>query len=216
LWLALHQAYDVVRLLTVVPERSDSWMFHHPGVEWVSLHAEALKIPLATTKASGVKEQELGALRISLSELVASHGIECVVTGAIASEYQRSRIDRICDEVGVRSFAPLWGRDPEDLLREEVEMGFEFIITACMAMGLDSSWLGRIIDQAALDELGDIGKKYRINLAFEGGEAETFVIEGPIFAKRIRITDAQPVWKGESGYLNIARACLEEKTLRNN
>ena len=211
LWCATHQAHDVACLLTMVPERRDSWMFHHPAVEWTGLQANALGFPLVTAKTSGVKEEELTALRRSLSKLVTSVGIECVVTGAIASEYQRSRIDRICDELGIRAIAPLWGKSPKDLLREEIDMRFEFVLTACMAMGLNQSWLGRLIDKDALEELEIISQRHGINLAFEGGEAETFVTDAPIFSNRIRIVEAERIWEGDSGYLRIVRAELDEK-----
>jgi uncharacterized protein (TIGR00290 family) len=90
-------------------------------------------------------------------------------------------------------------------------MGFEFILTACMAMGLGSDWLGRTIDGKAIDELKGISRRYGISLVFEGGEAETYVLNAPIFRKRIRIVESHPVWKGDSGYLNIARASLSDK-----
>jgi len=212
LWWAIHQAHDVVCLLTIFPERADSWMFHHPGVEWTRLQAEAVGISQATARASGIKEEELGAMKEALVGLVNTHRIECVVTGAIASEYQKSRIDKICDELGLRSLAPLWRRKPEDLLKEQVQMGFEFILTACMAMGFNSSWLGRKVDSKAIDELKGINRKYGISLVFEGGEAETYVTDAPIFKRRIRITEARPMWKGDSGYLNIVRADLAEKS----
>jgi ABC transporter with metal-binding/Fe-S-binding domain ATP-binding protein len=196
----------------MVPERRDSWMFHHPAVEWTGLQSNALGFPLVTAKTSGVKEEELTALRQSLSELVASLGIECVITGGIASEYQRSRIDRICDELGIQAIAPLWGKSPRRLLREEIEMRFEFVLTACMAMGLNQSWLGRVIDMDALKELENISQRHGINVAFEGGEAETFVTDAPIFSKRIRIVEAEPIWKGDSGYLRIVRAEFDQES----
>ena len=199
----------------MVPERRDSWMFHHAAVEWTSLQADAVGVPLVTTKTSGVKEEELTALRQSLSKLVTSLGIECIVTGAIASEYQKSRIGRICDQLGIRAISPLWGINPRRLLTEQIEMGFEFVLTACMAMGFNQSWLGRVIDVEALNELEDISERYGINLAFEGGEAETFVTDAPIFTKRIRIVEAEPVWKGDSGYLRIIRADLDQRARKN-
>jgi len=186
-------------------------MFHYPDIEWTRLQAEAVGIPQVTAKASGVKEEELGAMKEALLELKRTHGIDCVVTGAIASEYQKWRIETICHELGLRSVAPLWRKDPEQLLTEQVEMGFEFILTACMAMGLGPDWLGRMIDSKAVDELKSISRRYGISLVFEGGEAETYVLNAPMFTKRIRIAEARPVWKGDSGSLNIVRASLYDK-----
>jgi len=211
LWCAIHQGYEIACLLTIFPQRSDSWMFHYPDIEWTRLQAEAVGIPQVTAKASGVKEEELGAMRQALLELKRTRGIDCVVTGAIASEYQKWRIETICYELGLRSVAPLWRKDPEQLLTEQVEMGFEFILTACMAMGLGPDWLGRMIDSKAIDELKSISRRYGISLVFEGGEAETYVLNAPMFTKKIRIVEARPVWKGDSGFLDIVRASLYDK-----
>jgi diphthine-ammonia ligase len=211
LWYAIHQAHDVACLLTMHPRRSDSWMFHHPGVKWTRLQAEAVGVPLVKAETSGVKEEELKELEESLSSVITSYGIDCVVSGAIASEYQKSRVDRICDDLGIRAVAPLWRKDPVRLVHEQVSMGFEFILTACMAMGLDQSWLGRLVDDVALKELEIIARRYGLNLAFEGGEAETFVTDAPIFGNRVHIIEALPVWAKDSGYLNIIRAELAEK-----
>ena len=211
LWFAIHQGYEIACLLTIFPQRSDSWMFHYPDIEWTRLQAEAVGIPQVTAKASGVKEEELGAMKEALLELKRTRGIDCVVTGAIASEYQKWRIETICYELGLRSVAPLWRKDPEQLLTEQVEMGFEFILTACMAMGLGPDWLGRMIDSKAIDELKSISRRYGISLVFEGGEAETYVLNAPIFSKKIRVVEAHPVWKGDSGSLDIIRASLYDK-----
>jgi diphthine-ammonia ligase len=211
LWCAIHQAYEVVCLLTIFPQRRDSWMFHYPDIEWTCLQAEALGVRQVTANASGLKEHELGPMKEALLGLKRTDGIDCVVTGAIQSEYQRWRVERICHELGLRSVAPLWRRDPERLLREQVQMGFEFIMTACMAMGLGSDWLGRTIDSKAIDELKGISRRYGVSMVFEGGEAETYVLNAPIFNRRIRIDEAHPVWKGDSGHLDIVRASLSDK-----
>jgi diphthine-ammonia ligase len=186
-------------------------MFHYPDIEWTRLQAEALEIPQVTAKASGVKEEELRAMKEALLRLKRTHGIDCIVTGAIASEYQKWRIETICHELGLRSVAPLWRKNPERLLTEQVEMGFEFILTGCMAMGLGPDWLGRTVDGKAIDELKGISRRYGISLVFEGGEAETYVLNAPIFSKRIRIVESHPTWKGDSGYLDIVRASLFDK-----
>lgn len=211
LWWAIHQAHDIACLLTIFPERSDSWMYHHPDLEWTRLQAEALGIPQVTAKASGVKEEELAPMKDALLALVNKDGIESVVTGAIASEYQKSRIDRVCDALGLRSLAPLWGRNQEDILEEQIRMGFKFTMTACMAMGFNSRWLGRTIDAQAFNELKELSKKYGISLVFEGGEAETYVTDAPIFNRLIRIAEARTEWKGDSGYLEIVKADLASK-----
>jgi diphthine-ammonia ligase len=203
LWYAQSQGWAVEALVTVFPEMSDSWMFHYPAVKWTSLQAKAAGIQQVCVRTSGVKELELNDLGNALGKVRRSSGIEGIVSGAIASEYQRTRLDNLCERLGLRSFAPLWHKNQAQLVRDEIEGGFEVIITACNALGLDENWLGRQLGPIELAELVKLNKKYGLSIAFEGGEAETFTIASPAFRGRLSITKATRHWRGDSGYLQL-------------
>ena len=96
-------------------------------------------------------------------------------------------------------------------MREIVDLGFKIIVSGVAAWGLDESWLGRVIDDKAIDELVKINEKYQVNIAFEGGEAETLAIDGPIFKKRVKILKDKKEWHLDSGVYIIEDAILEEK-----
>jgi len=203
LWYAQMQGWDVATLVTVFPESKESWMFHYPALEWTQLQAEAIGIPRTVIRTKGVKEEELNDLKRGLRALTDSIGIEGIVSGAIASEYQRIRLDNLCEDLGLRSFAPLWHKNQPQLVREQIESGFDIIVTACNALGLTESWLGRRLDLQSLEELIEIGKKSGLNVAFEGGEAETFVLKAPMFNRTIRVVRSLPFWRNETGYLEL-------------
>lgn len=203
LWYAEMQGWDVVGLVTVFPDKPDSWMFHYPALKWTRLQAEAAGIQQVSVPTSGVKEQELEDLGYALDGLKRSSGIEGIVSGAIASEYQRTRLDNLCERLGLRSFAPLWHKNQVDLVREEIEAGFEIIVTACNALGLNEGWLGRRLGPKELEELIKLHEKYGVSIAFEGGEAETFTLASPAFRNRLIVRKAVPHWRGESGYLEL-------------
>ena len=207
LWLAMKQGHEVERLVAMVPKREDSWMFHHPNIHLVDLFAECVGLPLLKAETSGMKEEELKDLERTLSKL----SIEGVVSGAIASEYQKSRIDRICEKLGFVSMAPLWGREPIELLNEMLDAKFNIIITSVAAQGFDESWLGRKIDEEYITDLLDLQRKYKINISAEGGEYETLVLDAPFFKKRIEVVEAERIWRGTNGYLLIKQAKLVEK-----
>lgn len=187
-------------------------MFHHPNIQWVKLQAEAMRYSLETLTVSGVKEAEVHELEQRLDKLKKQLKIDGVVSGAIQSEYQKSRIDQICENLGILSLTPLWMKDPETLLREVVKLGFKIIIISCSAQGLNETWLGRLIDEQAIDEIIELSKKFGINPAFEGGEAETFVIDSPLFNHKIRILSAEKRWYPiEAGTYQIKKAVLKPK-----
>ena len=209
--LALHrvlrEGYNVKYLVAMIPQREDSWMFHYPNIRLTDLFAEAVGIPLVKAETSGIKEEELQDLKSLLMEL----DVEGVVSGAIASEYQKSRIDRVCEELGLESIAPLWGEDQVKIMEELINSGFEVIITGVYAYGLSRDWLGRRISRETLDDLIELGRRYGLSIAGEGGEYETLVLDAPYFRKKIRIVKSRVVWEDYSGHLLIERAELVRK-----
>jgi ABC transporter with metal-binding/Fe-S-binding domain ATP-binding protein len=208
LWCAQMQGWDVESLVTVFPEAKDSWMFHYPAVKWTCLQAEAIGISQLHVPTAGVKEEELEDLKEELAKLKKALGIEAIVSGAIASEYQRTRLDNLCEKLGMRSFAPLWHKNEEQLVRDEIDAGFEIIVTACSALGLGEEWLGRTLGSMELKELLELRKRYGLSVAFEGGEAETFTLAGPVFKKRLSVTKSVRHWVGDSGYLELEEVRL--------
>lgn len=208
LYNAIRQGHNIRYLVTIFPERQDSWMFHHPCIELTKLQSEALGIQQIIEKTKGEKEKELEDLKKALEKI--KDKIEGVVSGAVASRYQKNRIDKVCKELKLKSITPLWNKNPEELFKEEIKSGFEIIITAVSAAGLDENWLGKKIDLESIEELKELSKKFGFNLVFEGGEAETLVLNAPIFKKKIDFHDAEKIWdsKTNSGYLIIKNARL--------
>jgi len=207
------QGWDVAELVTILPESNESWMFHYPATEWTKLQADVMGIPLTEVRTKGVKEKELNDLADSLQSLTKKIGIDGIVSGAVASEYQRTRLDNLCEGLGLRSFAPLWHKNQQQLVQEQIESGFEIIITSCNALGLKREWLGRRLDKDTFQELAKVSERYGLSIAFEGGEAETFVLNAPMFSGRIRVDRSIPYWKNESGYLKLEQLSLERNSI---
>lgn len=211
-WIASKRD-EPVCLVTLLPQREDSYMFHHPAISWTNLQAEAIGLPQVLVKTEGVKEEELSDLRRAFELARDGYSIEGVYTGALASVYQKSRIERICSELGLDCTSPLWLIEPEAHLRNLVKNRFLAIITAVAALGLDESWLGRVIDDEAIQELVLLQKKYGLHIGLEGGEGETFVLDCPLFKKKIEVLSTEKCWLGDRGHLEIREAKLVEKNL---
>jgi len=204
---ALEQGHEVVSLVTMVPKREDSWMFHYPNVHLTGLFAEAAGIPLLREETSGIKEEELADLNRVLETL----RIDGVVSGAIASKYQKKRIDKACAELGLQSITPLWKENPLILLEELVDKGFKAIIIGVYAYGFKKDWLGREIDEGAIGDLLTLNQKHGISVVGEGGEYETLVIDAPFFTRRIDLVETEKVWENQGGCLHVKRARLVDR-----
>ena len=111
----------------------------------------------------------------------------------------------------MKAISPYWHKDPKEYMDLVIDSGFKVLISGVFAEGLDQSWLGRVIDREALAQLEKISEKTYMHLAFEGGEAETLVIDGPIFKKRIEILEANIDWHLDNGTYNVTDARLVDK-----
>ena len=207
LYRVLTEGYNVACLVSMIPLRDDSWMFHYPNIRLMDLVAEAVDIPLVKAETSGKKEKEIEDLKSLLRKL----DIEGIVSGAVASNYQKSRIEKICKDLGLKCICPLWQESPTKLLEEILALKFETIITGVYAYGFSQEWLGRKIDRSAVKDLMELNKRYGISLVGEGGEYETLVLDAVFFNKRIKVVEAEKIWKNQSGYFLIREAKLENK-----
>lgn len=206
---ALRGGLEVKYLITMISKNPYSWMFHTINIHVTRYQAEAMGIEQLMRHTSGERDRELEDLKEAIAAV--RNDVDGVVAGTVASSYQKNRIDRICEEIGLVSIAPLWGREPVKLLREMIDSGFEAIITSVAAQGFDGSWLGRKIDAECLNDLKMLHEKFGIDISGEGGDYETLVLDAPFFRKRIKPMKVERFWKGDRGYLVIEEARLIEK-----
>lgn len=188
--LALHKVlsddeYDVKYLLSVVPENFDSFMFHKPYLNLLEKQAEMLDLDLIITGSKGEKEKELEDL-YGLIEGVKDE-VDVIVAGGIASDYQGSRIRKICDDLNLEFYAPILGYSPEQVWKELLDEGFKVILTKISCEGLDENFLGKVIDSEMFNQMINFSEKYKFRIDFEGGEAESAVVYMPGFSKEIKL-----------------------------
>lgn len=211
-YLAIKEGYEVVCLLSLESKREDSYMFHVPNVNKTSYQAEAMGIPLVKRQVEGKKEDEVEELDKIISRLVKEKGIEGIVTGAIESNYQRERVQKIADRYGLFHYAPLWKIDTDSYMESLIKEGFSVIIVSVSALGLDESFLGKKIDREILEKLRVLNKNYGVHIAGEGGEYETFVTDGPILKKKLIIEKSRIIKERSSGVLVIESLTFGEKS----
>jgi len=202
---------EVACLITLVSENLDSYMFHTPNIRHAKMQAEALGIPQLARPTRGEKEAELADLEAAISEAKERFGLQGIVTGAIESVYQATRVQRICRAQDLWCFNPLWQINQADYLRQLVLEGFWVIISGVFAYPLDESWLGCALTEERIRILEGLQKRYRINPSGEGGELETFVLDGPIFLKRLSVLGSSKTYANFRGFFTIDRLQLVDK-----
>eukprot|EP00899_Mesostigma_viride_P006604 jgi/Mesvir1/15945/Mv08264-RA.1 len=196
--------HEVVALANLLPpdaavDDMDSYMYQTVGHQLVGAYAACTGLPLFRRKINGTA-LELGLGYVSSTRgdevedlyqlllAVTKHipdvkGVSC---GAIASDYQRTRVENVCGRLGLVSLAFMWRRPQAVLLQEMIDVGIHAIFVKVAAMGLDpKKHLGKTLRELA-PTLFRCEREYGCNVCGEGGEYETMVLDAPIF-KRARI-----------------------------
>ncbi|MBL6886749.1 MAG: diphthine--ammonia ligase [Candidatus Poseidonia sp.] len=197
-WWAQCRGWTVVALVTVRIEGDDSPMFQIPSTHVVEQQAELAEIPWISFSTSGETPQDVD----DLAKALASLDVDGFVSGALRSDYQKSRLERMAESLNLISWTPLWHQNGYSHLRDMVQHGFKIMLTGISAEGLDEKWLGHTLTVDSVEELNRLAQRYRFNVEGEGGEYETLVLSGPHHDGEI-VVEATSHWDGVRGMLTI-------------
>lgn len=204
--------YSIACLILIESKNPDSFMFHTPNIQLVKKQSTASGIPLIIGKTTGKKEAELKDLKKTIQKAQKKFKLDGIVNGALLSNYQRERIEKICDELGLKVFSPLWQKNQLQELHELLQNRFEAVFSSVAAQGFNEKWLGKKITAETIQQLENLQKQLGINPAGEGGEFETLVLDCPLFEKKLVIEKAVPKMKNEhTGVWRIQKTRLEKK-----
>ena len=209
---AKEMGHEISCLLTMYPETDESLLYHYPN-NWVTRYlGEAMGIPsFGFASRIGTKEYESKSLEQAIIAVKSLQDIDGVVYGGIFSAFQNEIVRRICVKHNLCMIAPLWNIQQSEYMDLLIENKFDIKIVGVSAMGLDERLLGVSLDREVLYKLKSLSEKYSFNVSFEGGEAETLVVDCPIFYKRLQINKAKTHWDGQRGMLEILEVALVEK-----
>jgi len=209
IYLAQKQGHKVPCLLSIFTKSEESHLLHYPNLQWTKLQSESMKIPQLTIHSeSDETDDELFALENLLQNAKDQFHIEGLVHGGIKSQFQKEKFETLCSKLDLITVTPLWNTEPEQYMNDLLKSNFVFIMTTVSSDGLDDTWLGKQISKSDIDILKHLSEKFGFNLNFEGGEAETFVVDCPLFSNSIKINQAKKIWDGYRGRFEIMDARL--------
>lgn len=223
----VQEGHKVICLANLYPPKQqelDSYMYQSVGSEVAVYIAEALELPLIRKEITGkavnvdleyipTKEDEVENLYELLKDVKEQYpDVQAVSSGAILSNYQKNRVEDICNRLGLISFAPLWERDQKELVQEMVDNKMDAILVRVATEGLKKEHLGKTISDM-LPTLFKLGEKYGINVCGEGGEFESITLDCPLFKKRIVVEEAEVVTELEDPIMLRAKLVFKKLSL---
>lgn len=227
------QGWSVEALVTVHITSDDSMMFQLPNTSLAGLQAASMGVRWLPVLSEGIENDEIEDLEAALrgetevesaftrvkadskaiefpSKIQLTEGalnIDAIVVGALRSDYQKTRIERMCERLNLISYCPLWHHSPEEHMDSLVEHGFDVRLVSVSTEGLGEEWLGARLDKTNLSALAVAASKFRFNLDGEGGEFETIVVAAPHMPQHIEISGT-PEWHGRRGTWRVTEARL--------
>ena len=207
---AILDGFEVSHLLNFV-SKDERCMSHGLDSELIVAQSPAIGIPLIQREVTwDTYEEAFKAVMMELKKM----SVEGAVFGDVDVQGHKDWVDRVCSEVGITPIEPLWGLNPEHILADFIDKGFEAIVVNAKADLFGEEWLGRKVDRRFLAELRKLQSMHNVHVCGEWGEYHTLVLDGPIFKRRIKILDSERVLK--EGYwkfwlLDILRYEKEEK-----
>lgn len=210
IYKAKQEGHQIRCLITILPLSEESMLLHFPNIELTKLQSKSMGIPqIYIESRSNETETEVNLIEKILAKAKSEHDLEGLVHGGIFSEFQKNIFDRVCSKLNLKLISPLWQKEQIEYMKNLIESNFHFIITSVSADGLDEKWLGKEITIQDLEKLDQLSKKYGFNINFEGGEAETIVIDCPLFSHPIMILKSRKIWDGIRGRFEILDAELD-------
>lgn len=209
IYKAKEMGHNVQCLITAFPKSPDSKLFHFPAIKLTKLQSKTMKIQQITSELNSDETvEQMEVVEILLEKAKKDFQIEGIVHGGISSKFQKKSFENICQKNNLEIITPLWMTNPKEYMSELMNSGFKFILTSVSSDGLDESWLGKIISSSDMIKLSNLSVEYGFNLNFEGGEAETFVVDCPLYSHPIQIIKSEKIWDGYRGTLKIDSANL--------
>ncbi len=201
-YMAKKSGYELSCLISVHSANKESYMFHTPSISATKKQAEAMNIPIIEQTTPGHKEDELKDLEFAIRKAIRQYKIEGVVTGAVESVYQATRIQKICNKLDIECFNPLWQKPQEEILHDLLKNHFKVIIVGVFAYPLDKGWLGRKLDHNFIKEITQLNEdpQFKISSAGEGGEFESFVLDCPLFRHGLHVKTYRDFKEGENSW----------------
>jgi len=211
--LALHRAVagglDVRYLANTVSGDGERSCSHGISAAVIRRQAEALGIPIMQQRTEG---ENYEAQFITMLKVFRKEGIAGGVFGDIDFEPHREWIEKVCKEAGMTPHLPLWGDDQKKLMEEFIDAGFIAVVIAAKAELFGEEVLGQKLDRNFINRLDKLSRTRGITLCGEAGEYHTLVIDGPLFKKRLEITESRKVEREGIRFLDISGLELQSIT----
>lgn len=208
----IQEGHTLCCLIVMHPKNDESMLFHYPSNRLLGKISQVMSVPVIEVYCESTDtNSETLQLEIGVKKAVTSFSIKALSHGCISSNFQLNILRNICNKYRLNLLSPIWHIESAFYYKTLLNQGYNILITRVAALGLDSRWLGKTITFSNYLELKRLSERFGFNMTFEGGEAETLVLDCPIYQKRIVVKEGAVIWDGVRGIFEISEVDLIQK-----
>lgn len=180
---------EAAALLTTITEGYERISMHGVRRELLVQQADAVGIPLDPVYIPQACTNEIYQER--MREALEKHqraGIGAVVFGDLYLQDIRAYREERMQSIGMRCIFPVWNRPTAEYARQFIDYGFRAVVVCVDTQALAQDFIGREYDLRFLEDLPG-----SVDPCGENGEFHTFVYDGPIFKRPVRVKRGEKV-----------------------
>ena len=209
--------HNVRCLASIITEDSGRLWPHMLKPEVIDMQAKAIGIPLLrwSAKIASYNKDYIDMLKHLKSQGLGDGVFGDVSVGNAKASEHLNWVNSVCQPLGITPHMFLWGQTREEILQDIIDSGFTVIIIAAAADNMGPEFLGRRLDN---DLLAELRERHHNSYSGDAGYYHTFVVDGPIFQKKLDIIKSKPLLiktevKGHHDiwYLDIEESRLADK-----
>ena len=126
-------------------------------------------------------------------------------------ETQLKSIQNALRPLNIDAFASHAGEDHDLVMERMLDDGYEILITQIASDGL-KDWLGKKITKENFPQLKKDSVKYGFHIGFEGGYADTLVLDCHLFSKQMVVDDMSVIFEDNyCGHVVINKYRMQDK-----
>ena len=204
------QRYEIVSLLTTISREYERISHHGVRTELLEQQAAAVGVPLQklylpSTDPGACTNKEYEAAMKTVMMEYADAGIRTVAFGDIFLEDLRVYRESKLSTIGMQALFPIWKRNTTELIHTFIDLGFKAYLCCVDGEKLGKAFAGRAIDA---DLIRDLPRS--VDPCGENGEFHSFVYDGPIFARAIRVTVGEVVRRDSRYFADLLPAACRQ------
>lgn len=199
-YMAIKEGYNISFLVNNVSKSYRRSFFHGVRENLIIKQAESIDVNLIQNKTT-IKRYDTNFKKIIRK--IKKEGVNIGIFGDINFPSSKKWVYKICKQTKIKPVILLWNVSEEKIMNDFIDSGFKAFVVSANRKYFNKNWLGTEINKNFVRNIKKLNKKNGVSICGEKGEYHTFVYDGPIFKKKIKIIKGKKVLRRGYWFVDV-------------